>query len=173
METKPLLIIVLGLPGTGKSTFAKALAKKIKAAHLNTDKIRARLGLRGKYDQETKSMIYQQMLSLARMKLKDNHQVIIDGTFSSNEWRKKILGLADEFSCMISWFVMEADEAIIQERISKKRQYSEADFSVYKKVRNSYDPILYPNLVLHSDRYSVDEMIEKALNYLKRSDINY
>ena len=173
METKPFLIIVLGLPGTGKSTFATAFAQKIKAEHLNTDKIRDQLGLRGKYDQETKSMIYQQMLSLARKKLKENQHVIIDGTFSNTEWRKKILSLANEFSCKISWFVMDADEAIIKERISKKRRYSEADFSVYKKVRNSYDPILYPNLVLHSDQYSVDEMIEQALNYLTRSDINY
>lgn len=172
MKTRFHLIIVLGLPGTGKSTFAAALAEKIKAAHLNTDKIRAQLGLRGQYDVETKSSIYREMLSLARNKLKENQHVIIDGTFSSNEWRNKFHDLVDEFSCIVSWFVIEADETIIRERVSKKRQFSEADFSVYKKVRNSYDPVLYPHLVLHSDKYSLEEMTEKALNYLMRSDNN-
>ncbi|MBT8219913.1 MAG: ATP-binding protein [Bacteroidia bacterium] len=172
MEPNLLLIIVSGLPGTGKSTFAAALAKNINALHLNTDVIRDQLGLRGKYDAETKARIYQEMLSTTRFRLKENQNVIVDATFSNNEWRERFQKLADELHCTISWLVVEANEAIIRERVAKKRVYSEADFSVYKKVRDNYDPIRYTHLVLRSDEHAVHEMIEQAKQYLYRSEKN-
>ncbi|MBK7408303.1 MAG: AAA family ATPase [Saprospirales bacterium] len=49
-----MLILITGLPGAGKSTFALALAAANGAVHLNTDRVRAKLGLRGHYDPESK-----------------------------------------------------------------------------------------------------------------------
>lgn len=172
MKSNLHLIIILGLPGTGKSTFAVAIAKKIKATHLNTDEIRTQLGLRSKYDLQTKSSVYQELLSRSKIKLKENQNVVVDATFSKNEWRKKFHDLADEFYCRISWIVIAADEAVIRERVSKKRQYSEADFGVYKKVRDGYDLMLYPHLVLYSDQYPMAEMTKKAMKYLNRLNNN-
>lgn len=40
-----MLIIVTGLPGTGKTTFAEAFAQKGHFIHLNSDLIREALGL--------------------------------------------------------------------------------------------------------------------------------
>jgi adenylylsulfate kinase len=38
-----MIIQVIGLPGSGKTTFAKELADRINAIHLNADDIRAEL----------------------------------------------------------------------------------------------------------------------------------
>ena len=38
-----MIIQVIGLPGAGKTTFAKELADRINAIHLNADEVRAEL----------------------------------------------------------------------------------------------------------------------------------
>jgi hypothetical protein len=56
------LIIVCGLPGTGKTTFAETLSKRIHAIHLNTDRIRHAIGRQGQYSIALKATIYESLL---------------------------------------------------------------------------------------------------------------
>ena len=41
-----MIIQVIGLPGSGKTTFAKELSSRINAIHLNADEVRAELSRR-------------------------------------------------------------------------------------------------------------------------------
>ena len=52
-----MLVLIVGLPGTGKTTFAVELAREIGGAHLNSDIIRTSLGQRGKYDIASKAAV--------------------------------------------------------------------------------------------------------------------
>ena len=45
-----ILLVVFGLPGTGKTTFARALAARLGLPHFNTDIIRAELGRKQQYE---------------------------------------------------------------------------------------------------------------------------
>ena len=168
MVSRQHLIVVLGLPGTGKTTFAAALANQLNAVHLNTDKIRALVGKRGKYNSDTKSVIYQLLFSKTEEALENNMHVIVDGTFSKDEWRKDLEAIALKTDCKLSWIMMEASEAIIRERVSKKRKYSEADFQVYQTVKASYDPLKHEHLRLRTDLLSMNDMIEQALDFINR-----
>lgn len=160
------MVVITGLPGTGKSTLAAALAAELKAHHLNTDKIRTEMNLRGKYDARTKKRIYDEMLYQAEALLKKNLPVIVDGTFYQQKLRNRFLRLARRLGKEIRWIELRAKEKVIRERVAEKRQYSEADFEVYHKIKSIYEPLEQAHLVLWSDELSIEEMTRRAKDFL-------
>lgn len=164
-----MIIIVCGLPGTGKSTFAEALAAAIGAPHLNTDRVRDALGRRGHYSPEAKVGIYEALLDETRKALASEEHVVVDGTFSKKELRDPFLALAREWNLKVQWIEITAPEEIVKRRVSQKRAYSEADFAVYQKVKAEYDSLPEDRLVLDSVSTPIDKMVARARKVIDRS----
>lgn len=160
----PLLVLVTGLPGAGKTTFSRALAKALDARHFNTDIIRSNLGLRGRYDERSKQEVYRFMEERVEEALRAGRRVVVDGTFYREALRASFLVLAGKNQSPACWIVIEAPEVIIKERVSQKREYSEADFEVYFKIRDSWEPLNAPHLTLQSG--FLETMVERALAYI-------
>lgn len=167
----PLLIIVSGLPGTGKTTLALALAQDLGIAHFNTDMIREEIQKKGQYDPETKQVIYAELRRRVRQTLEAENSVIIDATFYQEAYRLPFLNEAKRLGVPIYWIELEADAALIRERVSKKRAYSEADFTVYQKIKKAYEPLTIPHLILSSGDKGVDKLITEVLAYISETDV--
>jgi predicted kinase len=164
-KTPCRLIIVCGLPGTGKTTFATALADATGALHLNTDRIRHDMGKRGKYSKAAKERIYDHLFLRTRQFLLAGRDVVLDGTFYRKKLRKPFVRLARVLNIPVVWIEVVAPEDVVLERVSRSRPYSEADFAVYQKVSKTYEPLPKQHLVLDSDELTIDEMVEKARAY--------
>ncbi len=167
MPSQSVLIVVLGLPGTGKTTFARALAAQTGARHLNTDMLRAELGLRGQYDETTKARVYDELLRLARTTLRQGTSVVLDGTFYRQAFRDRISDLAQETGAVLKWLELRASTETVQQRVSGSRPYSEADFTVYQKIREAFEPLKGERLSLDSDRQTLEAMLLRAREYLQ------
>lgn len=165
MQT-PKLLMVTGLPGTGKTTLATAIAERIGARHFNTDMLREDMGLRGRYDQAAKERVYLQLLDRTREGLQSGGNVVVDGTFYQTQLRNRFRQLANTEGASIHWIELWADPNLIRARVSKKRRYSEADFGIYLKIKALYEPIQGPRLRLQSDNTNLEEIMEKILTYL-------
>lgn len=166
-----MLIMVVGLPGTGKSTFARELAQAIDGNHFNTDMIRDNLNLRGSYDKESKQRVYDELLLRTEETLKSGGIAIVDGTFYLRSLRKTFIDLAEKTGKPIQWIVLEASECVIKARVSQKRTYSEADFEVYKTVKEQYEPIEEPHLTLKSDEQQLSDMVAETKAYLLQYEL--
>jgi len=137
-----MIVIVCGLPGVGKTTFAKKLAPLINAIILSTDKIRKELIESPTYEKEERKLIYDVMILLAKYLHSSGTNCILDATFNKEDSRtevKKKLGIQDK-----KFFVIEClcPENIVVSRLKdRKYDYSDADIEVYQKMTKIYEPV--------------------------------
>lgn len=161
-----MIVIVVGLPGSGKSYFASELAKKIKAKYLNSDQLRFAMVKHRTYNEKEKLRIYQRLLAMTRLLILDEETVIVDATFYKTEIRQMFIDLAMTLQTKIVFIEIKADESIIRERVSKRRKGSEADFKVYLKIKKMFQPMTGKHLTLYSTQNNIDQMLEKAQDHL-------
>lgn len=160
------IIVVLGLPGTGKSYFAQKLSDRLGAVHINSDRLRNALQARGKYTIEDKLHIYRIMADKASEALAQGKFVIVDATFYKRGMIDLFLSLAKDQASPIRFIKIEADESLVQERLQKTRMDSEADFQVYLEIKCDFEELQVPFLVLRSEQNNINTMIESALGYI-------
>jgi hypothetical protein len=72
----------------------------------------------------------------------------------------------------ISFIEIQADEDTTRERLKMHRLYSEADFEIYKLIRGQNEPLDEAHLILKSTDNNLNEMIQKATEYLKANNDN-
>lgn len=165
-NVKSVLVFVMGLPGSGKSYFAKGLAKEIDAVYLGSDEIRKEIGLMGSYHPDNKLSVYEEMLKRAKEIEKSGRSLVLDGTFYLQQVRDPFIFLAKSLSWKLSIIHIKADEALILKRLSKPRADSEADMEVYQKIKSEFEPIREAHLLIQSSDGSLQESLEKAVKYI-------
>jgi predicted kinase len=160
------LIMVMGLPGSGKTYFAKALAAHIGATHYNSDRIRKEATQAVRYTEADKARVYEDLFARVTEALAQGGTVIVDATFSKAAYRQAYVQWTAAHKVPVHLLYMEAAEAVIAERVGKKRPDSDADFAVYQKIKADYEPIAENYQVLRSDEGSTAERIAQALAYM-------
>jgi aminoglycoside phosphotransferase family enzyme/predicted kinase len=140
-----MLIILTGLPGTGKSTVAAALAREIGAGVLSTDKIRAeRRGMAG-FSATEKGGVYERMFARAERSLRDGRSLVLDGTFYLRRLREA--GAAVGRLAGVPVFVVEVVSPVpvvkrrMERRLCQARGTRPAGFEVHGFIRRSYEPV--------------------------------
>ncbi|HSJ67422.1 MAG TPA: ATP-binding protein [Anditalea sp.] len=163
-----MIIIVSGLPGSGKSYFAKKLSEHLSAQYLSSDKVRK--DLRGaNYNTEDKLQVYEHMAHLAAIVISKKQDLVLDATFYLKSVRGLFYKLAHKHQIPCLLIYITADDDIIKERVSKPRSDSDADYGVYLKIREEFEPISRPHLVLKSTNYNISIMVDKAVQYIEEN----
>jgi predicted kinase len=161
-----MIILVSGLPGSGKSYFAEKLAARIGAAYLNSDQVRIAMQASGKYTLEDKLSVYRQMAMETQKLINEKKKVVVDATFYRQDIRDLFFKLTENKRIPIRIINVTANEALIRERLKKPRKYSEADFAVYEKIRDEFEAITAPHLTLQSTDSNITSLLNKAIQYI-------
>ena len=159
-----MVILVLGLPGSGKSYFAERLAQKIRAEYFNSDQIRKEMFPDRTYSDSEKARVYKALLKKMQEAIDKEKDVVLDATFYKNKIRESFI---TNSKGKIGFIEVWADENIIQERLKKTRSFSEADLKVYQLLKRQWEPLEEPHLSLESTNNNIDAMLKKAVNFLK------
>ena len=164
-----MTVIVFGLPGSGKSYFATGLSTLINAEYINSDQVRKHMVGKRTYSKNGKLSVYFEMLSQTKEILKQKRNLVLDATFYKNDIRKKFTDEAG-LDGGIKFIEVTADESLIRERLKTPRLYSDADFKVYKLIKEQWEPLYEPHLILISTNDNIAEMLFKAADYLHIKD---
>lgn len=154
-----MVYLIMGLPGTGKTYFAKALAERLKASHANTDSIRAELDLMGAYDKASKERVYEALLERMLENARAGKDVVIDATFTRKALRDRFITPLEEEGVPFLLIRMVADRSIVQERIEKERPDSEAGIEVHDQLREALEPVEREHVELDSGSMELESML--------------
>jgi predicted kinase len=159
-----MIIIVFGLPGSGKSYFASHLAELINAAYINSDIVRKKMFDKRTYSIEERLLVYNEMLRQMREAAKKHTYVVLDATFYKDDIREKFVKEAKDIYDVI-FIEVRAEEYVVKKRLEKARKESEADFEVYKKIKTEWEPLSEEHLILQSTDNNIQDMLEKTSAY--------
>jgi adenylylsulfate kinase len=82
-----MIVQVIGLPGSGKTTFAKELADRINAIHINADDVRAELNKDLGFSKEDRIEQARRMGALSRLLASKGYHVVVDFINPTEETR--------------------------------------------------------------------------------------
>ncbi len=157
---KPTLILLSGLPGSGKTTFAAALSNVLAFEHVESDAIRRSFGPVPAYSSEESGAVFAKAESLARAALESGQHTLLDATNLSNRDRKRFLRLARGLGVPLVAVRLTAPEATIRARLRAPRKgLSQADFGIYERMRDRGQPFAVPVVVIDT-RFSLEPAID-------------
>ena len=160
-----MIVIVFGLPGSGKSYFASRLAARINADYLNSDRVRKNMFSRRIYSTKEKHSVYTEMIEQMELAIKQNRNLVLDATFWKSDMRMKFLNAASAIGG-VTYIEIIAEESLIRDRLSQPRGDSEANFEVYKILKAQWEPLEEEHLVLRSTNDNIEEMLRSAARHL-------
>ena len=181
---RPALILVGGLPGTGKSTVARHLAEKAGfEVVLRSDVIRKELaGVteggaagddwgKGIYTTEWTRRTYAECLQRAEKGLLEGARVIVDATFADESFRRDFIVLAKRLAVGVVSFECQASASCIRERLERRRgDASDADFRIYDRAREAWEeasPECQRVTVALDTEPGIDTSLDRALGALR------
>lgn len=129
------LIILSGLPGAGKTTFAKALAGVLEFAHIESDAIRRAAAGVPRYTTAENGVVFRQVEADARAALAAGRHALIDATNLTNKDRKRFLKLAAQTGAALVAVRLVAPDSVIRARLANPREgFSQATTEVYEMM---------------------------------------
>jgi predicted kinase len=167
-----MLIIFGGLPGTGKTTIAKEVARRLKAAYLRVDTIEQTLkNLEGYSDSLViGSEGYLISYAIAKENLALGLDVVADSVnpiaITRHDWRQ----VAKETkSTFVEIELMCSDKKEHQNRVEGRVADIEGHkLPRWKDVQNrDYEPWDSIAMLIDTSRHTVDESVQKIIEYIK------
>lgn len=156
---RPLMIVVRGLPGTGKTSIAKALADGLCMVHLSSDAVRKELaGVpatehrvagfgEGIYTGEFTAKTYRALIEKGVAFLKSGRSVVLDATFSNVKYLYEVKSAVQALGSDAEFHAVECvadDEAVrsrLLKRASEEGAISDADWEIYLRQKKSFEPM--------------------------------
>lgn len=144
---KPSLIVVSGLPGTGKSYFCNKLAERLSFIILESDALRKVLFPSPGYSMEESSRLFRAANLLIERLLKKGIPLIFDATNLSERYRERLYNISDRLGARLIIVRVEAPPQVVRERLQARLEEmnagnkSDADWTVYQRMKSSVQRI--------------------------------
>jgi aminoglycoside phosphotransferase family enzyme/predicted kinase len=152
-DRRPCLVLVAGLPGTGKSTLACALAERAGFSVIRSDVVRKELAGsaapahalpfdEGIYTPEWTERTYAECLHRAEALLFEGHRVIVDASFGAESMRQLFLEAATRWGVPGVLYWCQAEPEVVRRRLEHRHgDVSDADWSVYLEAAARWEAI--------------------------------
>ncbi len=163
------LILLSGLPGSGKTTFVRALLRLVPAVHIESDFVRRQLRREPRYTAAENGHVFAEVERRAAAGLKAGKTVVIDATNLRDQDRERFLALAAREAALLVCVRVTAPNDAIRRRLARPRDgYSQAGVAVFEGMRGRAERFRGPAVVVDS-RYPLEPALRLVTRLLEQS----
>jgi predicted kinase len=169
----PVLVVVSGLPGTGKSYFCRNLAHRIDLVVLESDRMRKQLFPSPTYDKEESTQLFKACHGLVEELLKKGINVALDATNLEEHNRERLYHIADQSGARLVIVRMEAPPEVVHQRLEQRvnredrSDHSDADWNVYSNMKSTVDKIGRNHFAVDSSK-DIAPVIDKIVRLVNK-----
>jgi aminoglycoside phosphotransferase family enzyme/predicted kinase len=151
-DCRPGLVLVSGLPGTGKSTLAADLAEHAGFTVIRSDQVRKELAGRAGHDRlpaafgenlykkDWNERTYAECVRRAENLLFEGKRVLIDATFREQSQRRLFLDAARRWAIAPCLMHCQADPDVVRERLAARQgDVSDADVAIHAEISRRWE----------------------------------
>lgn len=175
---KPCLLFMAGLPGTGKSKLAAALAERADFCLIRSDVVRKEVAAQIRsasediYTPEWTERTYAECLSRAVPLLFEGKRVLIDATFREEKQRRMFVEATVRWGVLGAMLLCRAEPDTVRRRLEQRRgDVSDADWAIYLHLAASWEePGAFTQRYCHviSTEGGPEESTSSGLEVLRR-----
>ncbi len=168
---KPVLLLLTGLPGTGKSFLARRLADTLPFVIIESDMIRKILFPQPRYTAQESRGVHRTCHALMAKLLKRGIRVIYDATNLIEYHRELVYRIAERAGARLVVVKTVASEEVVCERLRDRQEgateISDANWRIYRRMASRQEPISHPHLVIDTSQ-DLEEAVAKVLRSIRR-----
>jgi predicted kinase len=141
VPTKPLLVLLYGFPGAGKTFFARQLTEQLACAHIHDDRIRAELFEAPNYGKEENHIVSSLMTYMTGEFLNAGVSVVYDTNALRASQRRALRNLAAKAHAETVLVWVQIDEESAFSRVAKRDRRKIDDRYAQSLDRTSFEKL--------------------------------
>jgi predicted kinase len=169
-RSRPALILVAGLPGTGKSEFSRELRLRTGAIILESDSVRRLLFERPSYSWWESRRLFAALHAAVERLLGAGISCIFDATNLAEAYRRPLYEIAEERGAKLIVVEVTAPEEVARARLSERagarEDVSDADVAVYERMRPKWEPVGREHFVVDTSK-RIDEAADAVVREME------
>ncbi len=140
--TRPVLIVMYGFPGSGKTFFSRQFASEISAANINGDLLRNEFFVEPTYDKDENDTVDHLSLFMATQFLETGVSVVYDASSSKRSERKILrdIALRAKAEFLVVWLQIDTESAFT--RVNKRDRRRVDDRYNRELDRTSFEGVI-------------------------------
>jgi predicted kinase len=168
-----VVVVMMGLPGSGKSTIAQGVAEALRGVVVSKDEVRAAAfpepvrDYSEEQDDLAMEMVYQACGYILRVF--PGMTVVIDGrTFSKEKQVIRVLAWAASVKTAKRFVECVCDDETARERL-RERQASAGnrDFELYRGLKKEADALAVQRLVVDTGKVGTRHAVQRTVAYVR------
>ncbi|MDO8749845.1 MAG: ATP-binding protein [Dehalococcoidia bacterium] len=168
-----VLVVVSGLPGTGKSYFSQRLAQQAPLTVLESDAMRKVLTPSPIHTAKESARLFQAIHEVIDLLLGQRLSVLLDATSLAEAHREPLYRLAERHNAKMMLVLVEAPPQVVRQRLDVRgktplrQDHSDADWGVYQRMRPLQEPIKRDHISVDTSG-DIEPVVAKVAREIQR-----
>ena len=166
----PRLLMLAGLPGSGKSRFAREVTARCPFVVVESDRVRKALVAKPQYTAGEHSRVFRACHRLMDEFLGQGYPVLFDATNTGQRNRRPVYSIAEKRGAPLAIAVMTAPPEVVQKRLLDREAgldqstWSEAGWEIYTRMAPAWQKVSRPHILVDTS-CNIQPALQRVLDW--------